>query len=75
MATTLERKALFYFYKKYKPKVSGRCDQSHSRAVDAVQGACITDTTDNSREFANHEEIANTLATKVYFAHPYRSCE
>lgn len=35
----------------------------------------LTITADNGREFANHEEIANALDTKVYFAHPYRSCK
>jgi len=35
----------------------------------------LTITADNEREFANHEEIAKELDTKVYFAHPYSSWE
>lgn len=32
-------------------------------------------TSDNGKEFANHEEIARGLNAKFYFAHPYCSCE
>lgn len=34
-----------------------------------------TITCDNGKEFAAHEEIAETLNTDVYFAHPYSSWE
>ena len=37
---------------------------------------CVhTLTTDNGREFAQHEHIAAKLDTDFYFAHPYSSCE
>lgn len=32
-------------------------------------------TSDNGREFARHKEIARTLTTNFYFAHPYASWE
>ena len=32
-------------------------------------------TSDNGKEFAKHEEIAERLNTKFYFAHPYSSWE
>ena len=32
-------------------------------------------TSDNGKEFACHEKIAQYLKAKFYFAHPYRSCE
>ncbi len=34
-----------------------------------------TITCDNGKEFTSHEEIANVLEAKVYFAHPYSSWE
>jgi transposase, IS30 family len=37
---------------------------------------CVhTLTTDNGREFAQHEKIAQTLGAEFYFAHPYSSWE
>jgi IS30 family transposase len=38
--------------------------------------ACVhTLTTDNGREFAEHERFARTLDADFYFAHPYPSWE
>jgi len=34
-----------------------------------------TITCDNGKEFAGHEEIANALDARIYFAHPYSSWE
>jgi len=34
-----------------------------------------TATVDNGKEFAAHKDLARTLGTKVYFAHPYHSWE
>ena len=34
-----------------------------------------TATSDNGKEFAEHERIANSLGLEVYFAHPYASWE
>lgn len=35
----------------------------------------LTLTVDNGTEQANHEQVARTLGTKVYFAHPYHAWE
>ena len=35
----------------------------------------LTITSDNGKEFAQHQEIAKTLEIDYYFAHPYRSWE
>ena len=56
------------------------------RTVAAVRAAIVhllyplryrthTITSDNGKEFAEHETIAHQLATKFYFAHPYASWE
>lgn len=34
-----------------------------------------TITTDNGKEFANHQQIANNLGADYFFAHPYASWE
>ncbi len=34
-----------------------------------------TITCDNGKEFAGHEDIANALGGRIYFAHPYSSWE
>ena len=35
----------------------------------------LTITSDNGKEFAEHESIANQLNSQFYFAHPYHSWE
>ena len=35
----------------------------------------LTITYDNGTEFANHQNIANTLGCDIYFARPYKSCD
>ena len=44
-------------------------------ALIAFKGNIKTITTDNGTEFAAHKRIAQTLDTKVFFAHPYSSWE
>lgn len=39
------------------------------------QDRVLTITNDNGREFARHEEVAETLEADIYFAHPYASWE
>lgn len=62
--TILDRKTRFYLINKVKIEL-----------LMPYKAHVLKVTADNGREFANHEEIANALDTKVYFAHPYRSCE
>jgi IS30 family transposase len=64
MVTILDRKTRFYLINKVKIEL-----------LMPYKAHVLKVTADNGREFANHEEIANALDTKVYFAHPYRSCE
>ena len=60
--------------------------QANHKSADAVR-RCITDsltshkarvhtlTLDNGREFADHQDIADDLDVRIYFAHPYASWE
>lgn len=45
------------------------------RLLSAVKKNVFTITADNGGEFAFHEQIAEALDAKVYFAHPYHSWE
>ena len=64
--------------------VARKGDQATAQAVTAAlhdamhrlpAGLRRTQTFDNGREFAGHEEIARRLGMAVYFAHPYSSWE
>ncbi len=50
-------------------------EQGIEKMLSNIQKYVLTITSDNGKEFANHEEIANYLKTDFYFAHPYYSYE
>lgn len=58
-------------------KIENKTMKSTSSAIiKALKNQPVhTITFDNGAEFAGHEAIANALKTKIYFAHPYKSCE
>jgi IS30 family transposase len=41
----------------------------------SISDQVLTITSDNGKEFANHEQIAKRLKCDFYFAHPYSSYE
>ena len=45
------------------------------RLLYSISGKVHTITSDNGKEFANHERIANSLKCGFYFAHAYSSWE
>ncbi len=45
------------------------------RILRPYKQSVLSITTDNGKEFANHEYVANKLAIEYYFAHPYSSWE
>ncbi|MCX7187532.1 MAG: IS30 family transposase [Proteobacteria bacterium] len=73
--TLAERKSRFV--------LAGHISSKHAEGVTTVvtrllkphKRRCHTITFDNGKEFADHETIAATLGTDIYFAHPYRSWE
>lgn len=53
-------------------------DEVHRAALELLGGACgflRTITSDNGKEFADHEKIAKDLGISFYFARPYHSWE
>ena len=63
----------------YLVKVETRDVESIEKAIvnklESVGLPILTITADNGREFGNHENIASSLNTEFYFAHPYCSWE
>ncbi len=46
-----------------------------NKSFSSKSGSLITITSDNGTEFTNHEDVAQLLDIKYYFAHPYASYE
>ncbi len=75
IVTLLERKTRFYLIKKVNSKSAKDVTEATIELLMPFKDHVHTITADNGREFAYHAEIAETLGTKVYFAHPYSSWE
>lgn len=75
MVTILERKTRFYLTKKAPSKSAKDVTKATIDMLLPYKEFVHTITADNGREFAGHEEIAEALEAKVYFAHPYSSWE
>lgn len=75
IVTILERKTRFYLTKKTASKSAKDVTKATIDMLLPYKEFVHTITADNGREFAGHEEIAEALEAKVYFAHPYSSWE
>lgn len=75
IVTVLERKTRFYVAKRANSKSAADVTQATIELLRPYKANLLTITADNGREFANHEEIAKELDTKIYFAYPYSSWE
>ena len=59
--------------KKLTSKTSMLTTSAIEHILKPIKKLCHTITTDNGKEFANHESIAKSLNADVYFAQPYCS--
>ena len=75
LVTTVERKSRFLFLGHVKRKAAGVVKEEQIRCLLPHRNKLHTITIDNGKEFAKHEELADTLDVDVYFAHPYSSWE
>lgn len=75
IVSVVERKSKLCFLKKVERKTSEAVEHALSKMLKPFQEKCHTITSDNGREFANHQEIASQLQADFYFAHPYSSWE
>ncbi|MDQ3712054.1 MAG: IS30 family transposase [Acidobacteriota bacterium] len=68
-----ERKSKLLRIKKVKQKTGKLVNQAVCQKLNALTVHTLT--SDNGREFAEHEKIAKHLAADFYFCHPYSSWE
>lgn len=75
MVTLTERKSRFVFVGYVKPRTAQAVQVQVCRLLLPMKDKVHTMTSDHGKEFANHEQIAETLNLKFYFAHPYAAWE
>jgi len=75
LVTLVERKSRFTLLKKIHRRTAEATRSAIVQMLKPYRPKTLTITCDNGREFAAHQEIAEELGAKVYFAHPYASWE
>ncbi len=70
-----ERKSKLTLIAKVTHKTADLVGQAIVRLLEPLQARAHTLTSDNGKEFAQHEAIADALNADFYFAHPYASWE
>lgn len=75
MVTLTERKSRFVFVGRVKQKTAQAVQLQVCHLLLPIKDKVHTVTSDHGKEFANHEQIAETLELKFYFAHPYAAWE
>lgn len=75
IVSIVERKTGFTLIRKVERKTAQAVSQAMIKLLKPHRKKVHTITSDNGKEFAGHEEIANKLKANFYFAHPYSSWE
>ena len=75
IVSIVERKSGFTLIRKVERKTAHAVSQAMVGLLKPYLHKVHTITSDNGKEFAGHEEIANKLKADFYFAHPYSSWE
>lgn len=75
LVSLVERKSRLVLLKKVARKTAGMVEQAIIELLAAFSGKVHTLTSDNGREFANHQQIAAHLKARFYFAHPFAAWE
>ncbi len=70
-----ERKSGLALIYKVDRRTKGNTERAMKRLLESISDQVHTITSDNGKEFANHEQIAKRLKCDFYFAHPYSSWE
>ncbi len=73
--TLAERKSRLYLVQRVDSKHADVVRKAIIDMLKPYKNKVHTITFDNGGEFAEHEEIAESLEAKMYFAHPYSSWE
>ena len=75
IVTLTERKSRFTLLTKVKQRTAYAVRKQVCRMLLPVKNKVHTLTSDHGKEFADHEQIAQMLELKFYFAHPYAAWE
>ena len=75
IATLVERKTKYAVLAQSKTKQAKSVRQCIERELGPHRKRVHSITYDNGLEFTEHQQMAQTLSTKIYFAHPYSSWE
>lgn len=75
IVTLTERKTRVSLIQKVDRKQANQVASSIENMLKNIRDLVHTITSDNGKEFANHEDISKNLDTDFYFAHPYSSHE
>jgi IS30 family transposase len=75
IVSVVERKSKLCLLKRVARHTAPAVEQAISELLKPFQARCHTITSDNGKEFANHQAIAANLEADFYFAHPYSSWE
>jgi len=70
-----ERKSGLSLIYKVDRRTKVNTEDAIKRLLSSISGQVHTITSDNGKEFANHEKIAKRFKCDFYFAHPYSSWE
>lgn len=70
-----ERKSGLALIYKVDRRTKGKTEEAINRLLMSISNQVHTITSDNGKEFANHEQIAKRLKCDFYFAHAYSSYE
>ena len=70
-----ERKSGLALIYKVDRRTKENTEDAIKRLLSSISGQVHTITSDNGKEFANHEKIAKRFKCDFYFAHPYSSWE
>ena len=75
IVSVVERKSKLTFLQKVERNTAEAVAQALAALLAPVAEKCHTITSDNGREFAQHEAVAAQLRAGFYFAHPYAAWE
>lgn len=75
IVTLTERKSRFTLVSKVKRRTAQAVRKQFCRMLLPVKNKVHTLTSDHGKEFADHEQIAQILELKFYFAYPYAAWE
>ena len=75
LLTLVDRKSKYTFVRKIKDRSASSVQEAIENIYSSTTIPFITITPDNGTEFTNHQEIAENIGCKFFFARPYRSCD